>query len=109
MAANICPRCPNTTLFIGYDHNGYGGPSECGCGAFDDDGELARGAECSCSTVLRQPFTVIDGATIDGYDGEIVYEAFEGGGHDAEIGSYDTIECGACGAIIWNETPPEDA
>lgn len=96
-----CPKCPNRTHFIGWDHDGYGGPLECECGAYDEYGG-ASGAECCCSAVLRQPFTILP-------DGEVVYAAFEGGGCGAEIGSYDTIECAECGYYIWNEVPPEDA
>ena len=101
------PGCGNRTHFIGTDSDGYGGPSVCECGAFGDDdddatieeGQLAR--ECSCSTELRQPVFVDSGDVVD-------YGAFTGGGYGAEIGEYDTIVCGECGALVWSEEPPED-
>jgi len=100
------PGCGNRTHFIGTDSDGYGGPEVCECeasavGAHD-------GLECLCSTELVQELFIRDGATTDGYDGEIDYQAFTGGGSGAEIGSYDTIVCGECGALVWSEEPTDD-
>jgi hypothetical protein len=77
-----CRRCGNITEFVGYDDCGYPGDA-CECGK----------VVCECKVTLRQPFRV--------NRGEVVYEAFTGGGCDSEIGSYDRIHCGRCGAQIW--------
>lgn len=79
-----CPNCGNTERFIGYDTHGFPGKA-CECGQ----------DPCVCEVTLRQAFTVIAG--------EERYQAFEGGGCNAEIGAYTRIECAECGQVIWQE------
>ena len=79
-----CPYCGNTERFIGYDAHGFPGEA-CTC-----EQDL-----CVCEVTLRQAFTVISG--------EERYQAFEGGGFNAEIGAYTRIECAECGQVIWQE------
>jgi hypothetical protein len=89
-----CKECGNCSRFTGTDAHGFGGPDNCdgSCGwDLDEDNGF-----CECETELTQDFTVQP-------DGEIDYHAFVGGGCDAEIGSYTTIECGECGAVLWTE------
>jgi hypothetical protein len=84
-----CRACNNRTTFVGIDARGYPG-EDCECGK----------EECECHATLRQRFTVTP-------DGEIDYEAFDGGGYGAEIGQYTTISCGECEAVIWTEETEE--
>jgi hypothetical protein len=86
-----CPSCGNTRFFVGYDDRGYPGHDECECGK----------NICECEVTLRQYFTVHEGGSID-------YQAFEGGGRGAEIGSYTRIRCAACEELIWAPTPEDD-
>lgn len=103
--------CGNITGFVGIDERGYGGPEVCTCGAataYDAWlGRLDRRpaevtpdlAECTCLTVLTQPFRVLrDDA---GRVIEIEYQVFSGGGYDAEIGEYTRIQCGRCGVEVY--------
>ena len=78
-----CSQCGNTAEFIGFDDHGFPGDA-CECGK----------ETCECQVTLRQPFRVL-------VDGQVVYEAFTGGGRGAEIGSYDRIKCGRCGSQNW--------
>lgn len=78
-----CPHCGNTERFIGYDDHGFPG-DDCDCGK-----EI-----CECQVTLRQPFRV-------NARGEVTYAAFTGGGNDAEIGTYDRIDCDCCRAQTW--------
>jgi hypothetical protein len=78
--------CGNTCEFIGYDDRGYPGHGDCRCGK----------ESCECEVTLMQHFTARE-------DGSIDYDAFEGGGVDAEIGMYTRIQCAVCGAFIWTE------
>jgi hypothetical protein len=83
-----CSNCGNTHSFVGYDDRGYPGPDECECGK----------NLCACEVTLTQHFTVHENGSID-------YQAFEGGGRSAEIGSYTRIRCTTCNEIIWASTP----
>jgi hypothetical protein len=85
-----CPSCGNTRFFVGYDDRGYPGPDECECGK----------NTCDCEVTLEQHFTVHE-------DGSIDYQAFEGGGRGAEIGSYTRIRCAACKELIWAPLGPQ--
>jgi hypothetical protein len=87
-----CANCGNARSFIGYDDRGYPGPDECDC---EKD-------VCVCEITLKQYFTVHA-------DGCISYQAFEGGGFGAEIGSYTRIQCAVCTAFVWQENaqPPQ--
>jgi len=82
-----CPCCGSTERFIGYDAHGFPGEA-CEC---DQD-------PCVCEVTLRQAFAVVSG--------EECYQAFEGGGSNAEIGAYTRIECADCGQVIWREELP---
>ena len=82
----LLPCCGNTEQFIGHDDHGYPGDA-CECGK----------VVCECQASLRQPFRVLRG--------EVVYEAFTGGGCNSEIGAYDRIQCGRCEAQIWPPKP----
>lgn len=102
-----CPKCPNTTLFTGIDAHGYGGDID----EHDDACPYAAGPkypddapECICETELTQDFEVHGPGPDD-----IEYHAHEGGGSGAEIGSYTTILCRACGATVWTEETTTDA
>jgi len=86
-----CPHCRNKTNFIGVDEEGYGGPEVCTCGQ----------TECICFTELRQPLFIDENR-------EVHYSAFEGGGFDAEIGSYTRVECAECGAYIYEQEKLSD-
>ena len=88
--------CGNTERFIGVDVRGYGGPEVCTMTP------ECTAEECAEDTELRQRFDVLsqDG-TREG--AEIEYGTFDGGGYDAEIGSYTSIECRDCNAVIWKE------
>ncbi len=81
-----CSDCGNAAEFIGHDDHGYPGDA-CECGK----------VVCECHVTLRQPFRVLRG--------EVVYEAFTGGGCNSEIGAYDRIQCARCGAQIWPAKP----
>lgn len=94
-----CPRCGNTQRFTGIDANGWGGPDSC-----EYDGRGLCADECQCATELTQDFDVLgeyDGKTNS--NDTIEYHAFTGGTSGAEIGSYTTILCRDCEAIIWDE------
>jgi DNA-directed RNA polymerase subunit RPC12/RpoP len=95
----ICYDCGNLTDFIGHDDHGYPG-DECECGHAEDDGAFP---ECRCAVTLSQPFTVLRelGEPIETPCLDVSYEAFVGGGCDAEISQYDRIECAHCGAQVW--------
>jgi hypothetical protein len=80
-----CRGCGNRAEFVGTDARGYPGDA-CDCGR----------EECVCVAELTQPFTV-------GADGEVHYATFTGGGSGAEIGAYTSINCAACGALVWSE------
>ncbi len=82
-----CSECGNAAEFIGHDLHGYPGDA-CECGK----------VVCGCQVTLRQYFRV-------NASGEVTYEAFTGGGNGAEIGAYDRIQCGRCGAQVWPPKP----
>ena len=87
----MCGACGNVATFVGYDAHGFPG-DDCDCGE----------ADCICEATLRQPFEVVSHDQ-NGRAERIRYDEFEGGGPDSEIGSYTKIECGVCGAAIWEE------
>lgn len=90
-----CPHCDNDAAFIGIDDHGYGGPDECESDCDPEEG-------CTCETELKQPFTVEDGEPYD-------YQAFTGGGYDAEIGNYTRIYCAKCERLLWVDLSDEVA
>lgn len=107
-----CFACGNREHFIGIDHNGT-------AGKVDDCDECTPGVGmyCECPTVLTQPFSVEPDQTDEerqqrdpnGHHpaANVDYQSHEGGASGAEIGSYTQINCATCGAILWNEVPPE--
>lgn len=86
-----CPNCGNTVEFTGIDYRGYPG-ADCDCGAYDGTGPEV----CVCEARLTQDLTV-------GPHGTLEYDAHSGG-YDSEIGEYQRINCGSCGALVWAES-----
>lgn len=93
--------CGNEEAFVGVDAHGWGGDEAC---------EVDHGEDwCSCDTVLVQPFTVVvNGDGSDPLSAAIDYDTFDGGGSGAEIGTYCTIICDGCGAIVWENESADD-
>jgi hypothetical protein len=89
-----CFLCGNNTDFIGYDAHGCPGQ---GCDVCPEGTPLD---ECDHEVELRQVFRV----PFDGKEwGDPDYDAFEGGGDDAQIDAYTRIECGRCHKTVWEE------
>lgn len=91
-----CAGCGNRNEWIGYDDEGYGGPSECECTAGETDD-----AACTCTTTLRQHFSFPPLSEAQNPMPHAAYDAHTGGGDDAEIGDYTRIQCAECGAWLW--------
>ena len=88
-----CPRCGNSSRYVGVDVNGYPGVA-CWCNGAE------RGVECTCTAVLRQPFTVGEDAHPD-YSAARFADGLVPAG--AEVATYHSIECGRCGLVLWQE------
>jgi hypothetical protein len=96
----VCRACGNRTRFIGVDKNGCPGPE--GCGECSN-----RGMDCTHSITLRQPVRFVGehypNGWVEGSTAEPYYDAFREGPPGTEIGYYTSVECDACGALLWTE------
>jgi len=106
-----CLVCGNREHFTGVDHHGTAGDV--------DDCDVCHpgdGMYCDCPTTLTQGFRVNSDASDEErqriVDGRAIaneyvdYDSHEGGGSGAEIGSYDEVWCGRCGALLWESVTP---
>ncbi|MGI8547950.1 MAG: hypothetical protein ACR2M1_11550 [Gemmatimonadaceae bacterium] len=93
-----CPTCGERDGFVGTDTKGWGGPDFCDCG--EDAGEHDTDCEVFADVELSQSFTVVEqNGTASG--AHVSYDSFEGGGSGAEIGTYTSIHCARCDALVW--------